>query len=363
VCRHVDVNVSAPGEIAEITRPKRVVEKDAVHEDDRLVRAPVINGHRDFSKTVVIIFFLMIHYLFVANYSCLRFGDLTGAQTNRTRGIMRRQKNGRGRSKVFLNLLQRRYGSFGIEAYPVGVSFQKLRFGIACVPGQKIISIRRLNNNRDMVGCVTRRRNHQHIAGLRHRITLREGSVRSRCERNFNRRKPGWPAMREVTVQLSHPTPRRLILASRNQNPAVGEMMQPAGMVCVKMREDDRPHIFGSNPHRAQLRPDFLFRFDVKYSRAAIKRMPAWMIARSRRSGCLAGIHHDDAFGVFNHPRENRQPFAPVRIKKQPQRATRLALYLGLFDADTPGLNGVDFDPTSLVAVIRVKFVGQAMGT
>src|SRR5262249_18233870 len=66
----------------------------------------------------------------------------------------------------------------------------------------------------------------------------------------------------------------------------------------------------------------------------------------------LACVHHDDAFGVIDHPYVRGKPIGPLRVDEDAQSPAQTASApsgLRSLDSNGPGLNGVDPHAPSMI--------------
>jgi hypothetical protein len=94
--------------------------------------------------------------------------------------------------------------------------------------------------------------------------------------------------------------------AGCDERAAARHVKQSAGVIGVEMREDDRLHIAGADPERAQPRTKLLFGMHGEVHRATEERIPAWVIAAFVDARGLAGVDEDESFVMFDEPDMDR---------------------------------------------------------
>jgi hypothetical protein len=117
-------------------------------------------------------------------------------------------------------------------------------------------------------------------------------------------------------------------------------MRQAAGVIGVEVRQHNPAHIVGGEAEAPQLRADLLLRRHRFAQRDPVVRVPAREVARFGHARRLAGVDHDQAFGMFDQPREDRQRLGPPpRGQYAEQAALSTAVLLQLLDGDGAGLD------------------------
>src|SRR5215831_8738019 len=116
------------------------------------------------------------------------------------------------------------------------------------------------------------------------------------------------------------------------------------------MGQDHGPHVLGTDADAEQLRPDLVLRTDIEPDRPPIVGMPAREVSRLTRPGGLARVHNDQAIARIDGPGEDRERFGPGTVEQDvglTYRASSPPHALTLFDANSPGLDGVDLHKDS----------------
>jgi hypothetical protein len=120
---------------------------------------------------------------------------------------------------------------------------------------------------------------------------------------------------------------------------------QPARVIGVEVREHHPAHVAGREPQGAKLRADLLLGRDPFAQPEAEVRVPPREVAGLGDAGGLTGVHDDQALGVLDEPREDRQRLGPATVHEHARQAATVAtaaVALELLDGNGPGLDGVD---------------------
>jgi hypothetical protein len=186
-----------------------------------------------------------------------------------------------------------------------------------------------------------------------------------RIEDNRPGSKPLWPSVRQVTPKPPSEPLRKCQFLVRNEDFALGEVMQATCMISVQMGKDDRPHIVGANAELVQLRADLLCLGYVKLDRHPEVRVPQRKVTRFTRAGSLSSVHQDDAFGRLNGPSVDWEYFGPGAVEQNvdlPKRASTPPDPLAYLHPHGSGLDGVNLQRGSprILFGLDVDLVPQA---
>src|SRR5215216_4606831 len=115
-------------------------------------------------------------------------------------------------------------------------------------------------------------------------------------------------------------------------------------MIGVKMRQHDRANLLWLDTDLPQLGADLLLGCHVDARRGAVEGVPPREVAGFGRPGRFPGIHHDDALGVLDRPRVDREPPRPRVVQKHSRGPTAPAPKLCRLDLYAARLEGMDSD-------------------
>jgi len=166
---------------------------------------------------------------------------------------------------------------------------------------------------------------------------------------------PGWPVrVRDVAAQPSAQAGCELELRPRDEDLGVGEVVQAAGVVGVKVGHHEPAHIARTDAEPLELGADLLCGLDP-FAEAANARMPAGEVAGLGGTGGLARVDHDHALGMLDRERVDRKRLGPLAVKQrvhEPEPAVPHALAPLRRNRDGTGLDCVYLHEVSFFRLV-----------
>jgi hypothetical protein len=114
-------------------------------------------------------------------------------------------------------------------------------------------------------------------------------------------RKDRGPPLWQTPHHLAFETACQLPPVAGADNPVVREVVQPAGVVVVVVRQDHGLNLLtGVQPHCLQPEPDLLDRGDLDLDHLTKEQVPPRVVARRRVRRRVPGIDEESALGALD---------------------------------------------------------------